>query len=83
MLKTYISICIDGASTTIGCNDSLFIRPVEEQSHLRCIMYQLELAIKESIAKGLLKECFIKECLMNLYYLHNKSAKKLKSLKNS
>ena len=86
MLKKFISICTDWESTNIGCNDSLFTRTVEEQLLLRlfwCILHQLELAIKESIAKGLLNECLIKECLMNLYYLYNKSAKKLRSSKKT
>ena len=39
----------------------------------------MELAIKESIAKGLLND--IKECLTNLNYLNNKSTKKLRSSK--
>ena len=73
---------MDGASTNIGCKDSLFKCVVEEHSHLipfRLIIHQLELAIKESGGKILLND--IKECLLKLYCLYNKSAKKLRSLK--
>ena len=76
VLKKFISICTD------GCNDSSLTRLVEERSHVTpfwCIIHELELAIKESIAKGLLND--IKDCLMNLYYLYNKTTKKLRSLK--
>ena len=82
MLKTFISICTDGASANIGCNDSLVTRLAEEHPDLIpfwCIVHQLELAIKDSIGDGLLHD--IKECLLKLYYLYNKSTKKLRSLK--
>ena len=38
----------------------------------------MELAIKDAIGNGLLSD--IKECLLRLYYLYNKSSKKLRSL---
>lgn len=82
MLKKFISICTDGASTNIGRNDSLYTRLAEENPHLIsfwCIVHKLELAIKDSIGDGLLHD--IKECLLKLYYLYNKSTKKLRSLK--
>ena len=81
-LKKFISICTDGASANIGCNDSLFTRLAEEHPHLIpfwCIDHPLELVIKDSIGDGLLHD--IKECLLKLYYLYNKSTKKLQSLK--
>ena len=59
MLKKFISICTDGASANIGCNDSLFTRLAEEHPHLIpfwCIVHQLELAIKDSIGDGLLHD---------------------------
>ena len=65
MLKKFISICTDGASANISCNDSLFTRLAEEHPHLIpfwCIVHQLELAIKDSIGDGLLHD--IKECLL-------------------
>ena len=61
MLKKFISVCTDGASINIGCDNSLFTRLFEEHSH------QLELVIEESVAKRLLND--IKECLMNLILL--------------
>ena len=82
MLKKFISICTDRASANIGCNDSLFTRLAEKHPYLIpfwCIIHQLELAIKDSIDDGLLHD--IKECLLKLYYLYNKSTKKLRSLK--
>ena len=68
MLKKFISVCTDEASTNVGCYNNLFTPLVEEYSYLIpfwCIIHQLELAVKESIAKGLVND--IKECLMNLY----------------
>ena len=60
----------------------LFTRLAEEHSRaipFWCIVHQLELAVKESVGKGFLNDT--KECLMKLYYLYNKSTKKLRSLK--
>ena len=58
VLKQFILIFTDGAPTNVYI--------VEEHSHLMplsCIIHELELVIKESIAKGLLN--YIKECLIN------------------
>ena len=57
-------MCTDGASTNIRCKGSLFAPLVEEHSHpipFLCIIHRLELAIKESVGKGLLYD--IKEYL--------------------
>ena len=54
MLKKFISVCRDRASTNIGCNESLLTRLVEEYSHLipfSCINHQLELVVTESVGK--------------------------------
>ena len=76
VLKKFISICTDGASTNIGCNDSLCTRLLIEHPHLIafwCVCHQLELAIKDSIGTGLLSD--IQDCVMKLYYLYQKSSK--------
>ena len=79
--QKFVSICTDGASTNIGCNNSLYAQLLEDYPHLLsfwCICHRLELAIKDAIGNGLLSD--IKECLLRLYYLYNKSSKKLRSL---
>ena len=79
--QKFVSICTDGASTDIGCNNSLYAQLLEDYPHLLsfwCICHRLELAIKDAIGNGLLSD--IKECLLRLYYLYNKSSKKLRSL---
>ena len=75
LMEKFISMCTDGASTNIGCNDSLLTLLLEEYPHLVsfwCICHKLELAFKDSIGDGF---------LLKLYYLYNKSLKKLRSLK--
>ena len=79
VLKKFLSTCMKRASTKIGYNESLFTGLVELYSHFIPFIQELELAVNESITKGLLND--IKECLKNLYYLSNKSTKKLRSLK--
>ena len=79
VLKKFLSTCMKRASTNIGYNESLFTGLVELHSHFIPFIQELELAVNESITKGLLND--IKECLKNLYYLSNKSTKKLRSLK--
>ena len=79
--QKFVSICTDGASTNIGCNNSLYAQLLEDYPHLLsfwCICHRLELAIKDAIGNGLLSD--IKECLLRLYYLYNKRSKKLRSL---
>ena len=79
--QKFVSICTDGASTNIGCNNSLYAQLLEDYPHLLSfwrICHSLELAIKDAIGNGLLSD--IKECLLRLYYLYNKSSKKLRSL---
>ena len=79
VLKKFLSTCMKRASTNIGYNESLFTGLLELHLHFIPFIQELELAVKESIAKELLND--IKECLKNLYYLSNKSTKKLRSLK--
>ena len=64
MLKKFILNCTDSATTNIiGCNDNFLKGPIEEHSTFWRIFHQLELAMKESVGKGLLND--IKKCLIN------------------
>ena len=59
VFKRFISICTDGASTNIGCNDSSYTHLLIEHPHLIafwCVCHQLELSIKDSVGAGLLND---------------------------
>ena len=77
VLKKFISICTDEASTNIRFNDSLFTHLAEEYSYailFWCIVFCCIIS-----CCWLLSD--MKNWLMKLYYLSNKNTKKLRSLK--
>ena len=71
----------DGASVNIGCHNSI---KTKLQSTLPwlfwswCYAYRLELASKDALSSPLFKT--IKEMLLRLYYLYEKSPKKTREL---
>ena len=76
-----MGVCTDGASVNTGVKNGLGALLKEEYPHIFvfwCVCHRLELAIQDAFKGTLLFD--IKEILMRLYYLYDKSPKKLRSL---
>ena len=82
LMKKFIGMCSDGASVNTGVKNGLGALLREQYPHLYlfwCVCHRLELAVQDAFKGTLLFD--IKEMLMRLYYLYDKSPKKLRSLK--
>ena len=75
-----VFIASDGASVTSFVKGGIAAKFREEEelsclSFIWCFSHQLEVAISDSLHKHL---SFVKQCLRNLFYLCEKSSKKLR-----
>ena len=82
LLQKMVFIASDGASTNSGLKGGIAAKFREEEelswlSFTWCLLHQLELAISDSLHEHLLS---VKQCLHNLFYLYEKSSKKLREL---
>ena len=71
----------DGSSVNCGIKNGLIMLIKEELpwvSFLWCVAHRLELALKDSLKTWMEP---INVCLMNLYYMYQKSSKKLREVK--